>query len=352
MGNSMRTVILFILVGLINFSNESLAGLGGEKLIPFIPKYNKDISKSFESERLINLDLKRIERLRREYDFDWHHEYCGDPLTRDKEDSSGCIEKLNNLNEAETKSLIIYKTNFSDPELVDAVITEQVLKIIEDVRVNEDKGEYGYLSEFVYDKDVLLGVIFLQSTRESISRFKQAYADKKRIERLSEKYDLNVLERRCGKRDYTEHFDSCYDIGDVDGTPECIVEMHNKFCGPGGEANPLYYSSICTCSPKLENYFEDLSSEEIRSFLVAYYNDLKGDNRYSAIDGYLVQSLSDNFINNPIKSENMMNYYLSEDVLLGLIISFENYYRRDFKITSLLHVSNLYEIRNYHKVTK
>jgi len=115
----MRTVILIILVGLINLPNVALADLGGERIIPFIPQYNKDISESFESEKLIKLDLKRIERLRREYDLDWYHEYCGDPWTRDKEGSSGCIEKFNNLSEAEAKSLIIYKTNFSDPELVD-----------------------------------------------------------------------------------------------------------------------------------------------------------------------------------------------------------------------------------------
>lgn len=246
------TILLFSSV-----SARSYEGAGGWQAY-----YNAEI----RNNGLEHYDEKRIKRLKDSYNLDWYLEYCGDPTAKAKDLSKmsffarkaekklqkKCRVKLDNLSEQEARSLVIYKTNFAKVGQLDPRINAKILEMIEDVRKNQDKGKYGYLSDFIYSDDVLFGIIFMEQNNISFSEYKRAYYGSREIENarqkaLKEKYDIDWIKRECGDDNELEEYIYCsYEV--LEGHDQCTKEMYNRIC----EGNFTTSDIFCSCAHNME----------------------------------------------------------------------------------------------------
>lgn len=332
--------------GSLSLLQEENAG----KLVPFIPRYNDIIDDvNHDVNDVFVLDLDRITRLRRDYDMDWYVEYCGSPELNISADIAAtieeerCISKLNNLSESELKSLIIYKTNFTDPETVSPQITEKTYEILRDIKDKGVNSKYYAFEDFIYSPDVLLGIIYMKGDSTSDSFYEKIYYEEGRLERLKEEYDFSVLDKRCGDTDKSINFHFCEDdLSSKRIIDQCIYDNYQKACFNGGyvDNESFYQSLVCSCSPEVNNVLMDLSLEEIKSLLVVYANDNSDDYRIS----YLVYKLSSEEILDSEKYEKILSFVRSKDILPGFVkvISIkQSYINRNFvRVRRLIAILN------------
>lgn len=379
-----------LLFGILFFSQIAVAGdlqegkvSSAVKKIEFEPKYKtsllnlkqtysetNDLSKGIEE-----LDRTRILRIKREYSIDWYYKYCGDPRDNSEREDFKCRFKLENLTEQEERSLLVFKTNFLDSwNSIDPRLNKKVLEIINDVRDNEDKGKYGRQSKFVYSPDVMLGIILMEQSLEVLAEYKWAYAkvrylydreefrnirdslssrernlriieskyERERLLLLQSRHNFDLINDRCGDEDYTGYFEAYGEIDERDyHVPDCIQEYANKIYTAKGDYREY---TLCTCSPKLSSFVEDLSLADIASVLVAHYNEIYSDARNDVVENGIFLDIIGKKDKLSAKESKVVNLYFMKDVLLGRLISTNNdYYTGRLKTDHLLLISYKYE---------